>query len=119
MKTTTRNICALVLSGAALFTANAANATCSTGWVNVTQVITSTNAAGTPYAYVYSIPEHALGLSLPTFLYYTYTTDQSAINQASRALQNHEALLLFGDAGSCPSTGTYRNIGTLQTLYDY
>ena len=119
MKTATRNICALALAGVALLTANAANATCSTGWVNVTQVITSKNAAGITYANVYAIPEHALGLSLPTFMYQTYTTDQSVINQASRALQNHEALLMFGNATGCPTAGTYRDIGTLQTLYNY
>ena len=114
MKTAIRHIGALVLVGATLFTANAANAACDSGWVNITQVINYTNPVRT---YIYAIPEHALGLSLPTSGYLTNTTDATLIAHATMALQNHKALILQSPA-AC-GTGTWRDMGVLGTILDY
>ena len=116
MKNAIRTAAALAFAGAALLSANAANASCNSGFVNVTEVYQGTTAVGTPYAYVYGVPEHSV---LPTTVYYFYTNDTSAIAQLFAAGQNHESIYITGNATSCPTTGSYRYGGTIQYIYDY
>jgi hypothetical protein len=106
---------ALVIACASLFTANAANASCYTGWTNVVEVYEN-SINGVTYGYIYAIPEHTV---LPSYLYYFYTTNQTALIQAKLAIQNHEPMYFWADIAACPTTGSYRYIGTLQGLYDY
>ena len=82
----------------------------------MTQVSQGTNAVGTPYAYVYAVPEHS---TLPSTVYYFYTSDTTAITQINSAQQTHESIAIYGNATSCPTSGTYLYGGTIQYLYDY
>ena len=116
MKNAIRTVAALAFAGAALLSANAAYASCSSGFVKVAEVYQGTNAVGTPYAYVYGVPEHSL---LPSTVYYFYTSDTTAIGQLFAAEQNHESIYITGNATSCPTTGTYLYGGTIQYIYDY
>lgn len=105
----------LAIFGGSLLTAGVASATCSSGFVNVTAVY-EYSINGTPYGYIYGVSEHTI---LPSFVYYYYTTNITALNQAKMALQNHESLYFYGDAATCPTSGSYRYGGVLQGLYDY
>ena len=116
MKNTIRTVAAIAFAGAALLSANAATASCYSGFVKVAQVYQGTNAVGTPYAYVYGVPEHS---TLPSTVYYFYTADTTAITQANLAQQNHESIAIYGNATSCPTSGSYLYGGTIQYIYDY
>jgi hypothetical protein len=116
MKKTTNTLAALAFAGVALLSANAANASCGSGFVKLTQVFQGTTAVGTPFAYAYGVPEHYV---LPSTVYYFYTNDTSAITQLFAAEQNHESIFITGNATSCPTTGTYLFGGTIQYIYDY
>ena len=116
MKNTIRTIAALAFAGIALLSANAATASCYSGFVKVAEVYQGTNAVGTPYAYVYAVPEHSL---LPSTVYYFYTSDTAAIVQANSAQQNHESIAIYGSATSCPTSGSYLYGGTIQYISAY
>jgi hypothetical protein len=116
MKNTIRTVAAIAFAGAALLSASVATASCYSGFVKVAQVYQGTNAVGTPFAYVYGVPEHSV---LPSTVYYFYTADTTAITQANSAQQNHESIAIYGNATSCPTSGSYLYGGTIQYMYDY
>jgi hypothetical protein len=116
MNNVIRFIAAFAFASTALLSATAANAACNSGWVKVTYVYEGTSAAGTPYAYIYSVPEHSL---LPTTSYYFFTADTTAILHATAAQQNHESVYMNGNAATCPTVGSYLYGGTLLYIYNY
>jgi hypothetical protein len=105
----------LAIALTSLFAASAANAYCYPGWVKVTEV-DEYSLNGTAYGYVYTVPEHQ---ALPSYTYYFYASNATAVTEAKLALQNHESIYVWGDATSCATTGSYRYSGTLLGLYDY
>ncbi|PKD41917.1 hypothetical protein U737_07065 [Methylomonas sp. LW13] len=118
MKTIKNLFLMLSVITASMFGASAANAaTCSAGWVNVTGVY-EYNVNGTTYGYIYTVPEHNV---LPAYTNYFVTYNKEALIQAKMALQNHQTYYLYGDSGTaaCPTSGSYRYLGTLSYLYEY
>lgn len=108
-------ISTLAIAGASVSALDTAQASCATGFVNVVGVYEYASN-GSPYGYVYAIPEHAL---FPSYAYYFYSPNATGLAQARIALQNHNTLYLTGDTSACPTTGTYRYGGTLTSTYAY
>lgn len=105
----------MAVSSAFLAAASNAYALCGSGHSKITDVYTY-NVNGSTYGYVYTVPEHQ---SLPSVNTYFVTYNQNALTQAMMAKQNNQSLYIYGDAGSCPSSGSYRYGGTINYLYNY
>jgi hypothetical protein len=117
MKTSIRKtlIGTLALAGL-FFTTTNANATCSSGFGDVVAVY-EYNVNGTPYGYIYTVPEHTI---LPAYITYYTTKNEHILGQARIAMENHESLYFVGNATTCPTNTTgYRAYGEVQYVYDY
>jgi hypothetical protein len=103
------------ISLSSILTVNNAYALCSSGFAKVSDVYTY-NVNGSVTGYIYTVPEHQ---SLPSVNTYFYTANQFALTQAMLAKQNNQSLYIYGDASTCPTSGTYHYGGTVNYLYDY
>jgi hypothetical protein len=92
---------------------NNANATC-TSYGHVVYSYTYYGATP-PYGYFWVSNNTAL----PTYYFYFYTNNATALGQLKTAEATNEKVYVYGDAASCPTTGTSRYGGVVQYLYGY
>ncbi len=78
----------------------------------------SYSAGANDYGFVYIFPETS---GVPSTIYYAYigTDDDRAANAISAAHSANHTVTLNGNATACPTTGTYRYIGSLNYAYAY
>ncbi len=83
-----------------------AQATCV---VSSGQIVRVSVSPGSSSSYVYIRPD-----SLSTYYYQGTTTDQKMTNAAVAAVDKQ--VYIYGDASSCPTTGTSRYMGQISYL---
>jgi hypothetical protein len=87
-----------------------ANATCS---VYGKVVYSYNSGAGSIYYYL------APTTAFPTYYYGFSASNQDMKDQMNNAMANDETVMVYGNATSCPTTGTYRFIGSPLRSYVY
>lgn len=101
-----------IISGvlaAALFASFNTNAACLASAQQVERVL----SYGT-YGYIYLRPAGALTNS---YYYYMRTTSDKILSTAANAHTDSSRVNVYGDAASCPTTGTARYMGNATYVY--
>ena len=98
--------CATSLTAMALIPTTA-SASC------VAQVYANEDFVAPTYSYFYGEPYGAGN----TYTYYGYTTSSQIAGGLASATASHNRVYVVGDAASCPTSGTYRYIGTILYFY--
>jgi hypothetical protein len=95
----------LALAAVSFMLAESADATCSiTG--GIARIITTPGSGTTTGIYIRTS-------ALATIFYYATTTDQKIWTMAAEAFAGSRRVQIIGNAGTCPTTGTVRSIGSV------
>jgi hypothetical protein len=100
MKSIKRYISAIIIAITAVFMCNAANASCTPGFIKITDVYHFPTSG---YAYIYGVLEHQYGVV--DTVYYFYTYDTAAISNAVSLHNSFQSVKITGDQSSCPGSG--------------
>lgn len=101
-------VLSFTLASAAVLGIGVAHAAC-TYYGPVEEVWTN---GSTTYVYVSPPSSHAV----PPYVYYFATTDSEYADTISNSL--HKNVYISGNAGACPTSGTYRYGGAVTSYYE-